>query len=251
MPTRRRGSKPKGVSKAHSKSVSKSATVGLKVDADLKRRWLEVAGVVEDAKRRGMSAFDELWEAVGEIANHDPPLYLAAGCATFKAFLEQYIGDDERTAKRNMRVARFASPHEEERYGVSKIDAALSYLEAKTGAELKGRLPVAFDRLKIPTAARGARKDVPFEEATVQELATATRKLRSSSSAPGNAKESPVVKAVRSALAVDGLRAISIRYSGGKLALAGIEPAIVAKLGKALARTRLPDDPRADRRPSR
>jgi hypothetical protein len=116
-----------------------SASVDLKVDANLKRRWLELAGVLADAKRRGMSAFDELWEAVDEIANHDPPLYLAAGCATFKAFLEEHIGEDERTARRNMRVARFASPNEEATYGVSKIDAALSYLEAKTGEELRAR----------------------------------------------------------------------------------------------------------------
>ena len=164
----------------------------MKVDADLKRRWLKVAGVVDDAKRRGMSAFDELWEAVHEIASHDPPLYLAAGCATFKAFLKEYVGEDERTARRNMRVARFASPNEEDKYGVSKIDAALSYLEAKAGEELKGRLPIAFERLKVPAAVEGVRKNVPFEEATVQQLAVATRELRSSTK--GTAKEAPLVK---------------------------------------------------------
>ena len=230
----------KHASKTKSRKPAASATVGLTIDADLKRRWKKAAAVVADAKHRGMSAFDELWEAVAEISDHEPPLYLAAGCATFKAFLAEYVGEDERTAKRNMRVARFASPEEETKYGVSKIDAALSYLEAKAGTQLKGRLPVAFDRLKVPASVNGTQKNVPFAQATVQSLAVATRVLRAAGAT--KAKESPVVKRLRSALGADGLRAISIHYAAGKVTLGDIEPALLAKLGKALSRVHLADD---------
>ena len=43
--------------------------VKVKVDAGLKKRYDAL-----DAKKRGSSAFDALWEAVGAILEHDPPL---------------------------------------------------------------------------------------------------------------------------------------------------------------------------------
>lgn len=231
----------RGESKGSKKAVPTTAppkkSVEVKIDAKLKKQWEAAASVLRDARRRGMSAFDELWETVAEVAEHEPPLYLAAGCATFKDFLERYVQEDERTARRNMRVARFASPDEEERYGVSKIDAALGYLEAKTGDELVGRLPVAFDKLKIPTNDDGGRKQVAFADATVQQLAAATRVLRNGKTA-GRANEPPLVKAVRRLLDLDGLRGVSVKLAGGKLALGGIDPSVVAALGRALARAK-------------
>ena len=217
-------------------ALKKPRAVALQIDPRLAKEWKKHLAVLDDAKHRGMSAFDEQWEAVSAIALHEPPLYLAAGCATFRAFLAEYVGEDERTAKRNMRVARFASPAEEAAYGVTKLDAALAYLEAKTGKALHGRVPVAFDKLKIPVDEGDARRNVGLAAATAAQIQAATRAMGSSPAA----KESPIVKAVRKALAGDeALRGVGVRYAGGHLSLS-FEPSVLARVAKALARTRPP-----------
>lgn len=158
-----------------------SADVSVPVDARLKKLWDEALASVRSAESRGASAFDELWEGAARIVEHDPPLYVIGGYASAREFFEQELREPERTARRMMRVARFATPREEARYGASVLDAALAYLEAKAGHALEGTLPVAFERLKIPVKDGKATKLVPLDRATVKDIAAATRALASRS----------------------------------------------------------------------
>lgn len=165
-------------------------------------------------------ARDRLRETVAEIVEHDPPLYLAGGFATDNAFFGGVLKETERSARRNIRVARYASPAEEVRFGTSKLDAVLGFLEAKSGA-LKGRLPVDLDKLRIPIARGESTVSLGIEEATVEEIAAATRALKRKEGAAAR-KTSPVVAAVSSELKSAPLRTISVRLSAGKRSLGDV-----------------------------
>lgn len=129
------------------------------------------------AQSQGAKAFDALWEAVDAIVNHEPPLYVVGDFATANQFFEGVLKETPRTAQRNIRVARFATPAHEEKYGVATLDAALAYLQAKNGAPLAGHHPIDFDALTVPVVVKGETKKKKLAELTVRDLAAATAKL--------------------------------------------------------------------------
>lgn len=217
--------------------TARPAAVTITVDRALKQRWESAIAAIHAARREGAGAFDALWEAAAEIVEHEPPLYLAGGFATAKAFIQQQLGETERNARRNMRIAKFASPSEEAQYGTSKLDAALTLLEAKAG-ELKGRLPVDFAKLRIPVDRPGGDKTVSFEEATVQEILVAARRLQRGDKT--KAPASPTVAAVTKALQSKSLKGVSVRVAGGKLSLGGIPLEAIGELSRALGKVKLP-----------
>jgi hypothetical protein len=219
--------------------LAKPVRVDVEIDRTLKKKWLAALDALEDAKREGAGAFDRQWEAVGAILEHDPPLYLAGGLSTNKAFLERHVGENERTARRMVRVAKYASPAEENRFGISKLDAAISFIEAKIGAPIQGRLPVAFDALRIPAGKDNNAEHKPLADTTVEEIHAATRALlRAGKKSP--VKASPVVKALTNELSSRALRGVSVRLAGGKVSFSGIPLDAFADFVKGLARVQLP-----------
>ncbi|HSQ63429.1 MAG TPA: hypothetical protein VLM85_09455 [Polyangiaceae bacterium] len=155
--------------------------VPVKVDASLKAAWDAVAKRLDAAEHEGAKAYDELWEAAGEAVAHDPPLYVLGGYKTAAEFFEQRLHTDKRTAERNVRVAKYATPEDEERYGSTNLDAAIRWLEAKHGP-LGARLPVAFDKLKIVVGG----KPVAFEKLTAAQIDAATRALGKKGGTPAH-----------------------------------------------------------------
>ena len=148
-----------------------SGGVTVKVDPALKRRWDFLIGAVRKAQKDGAIEFDHLWEAIGEIIDHE--LYLLGGFKDAADFFERELGEKQRNAYRYIRVAKFASPRDESRYGVTKLDAALSFIEAKVGAPLAHPpLPIAFDKLRVP---HKEGKSLSLDDARVSDIETATR----------------------------------------------------------------------------
>ncbi|MCC6559239.1 MAG: hypothetical protein IT372_40450 [Polyangiaceae bacterium] len=136
-------------------------------------------------------------------------------------------------------MAKYASPAEEARYGVSKLDAAITYVEAKQGAPAKGRVPVAFNDLKISIDRDGKTVRLGLDDASVKEIAEATRRLlRAEQKTP--AKASPVVTAITRELGKGLLAGITVRLAGGRLALGAIPVEALGDLAKALGRVKLP-----------
>jgi hypothetical protein len=232
--SRPRKRKPRAASKP------RPVEVELVVDRALRRRWQAQLTILGRSRHQGARAFDALWEAVAEIVEHDPPLYLAGGLASKKAFLAEHLGETERTASRNMRIAKYASPTEEERYGTSKIDAVLDWLEAKTGGELRGRLPVDFAKVRLHVERDGEPHRLGLDDLTVDEIEAATRELRRDRvKRPGNA--SPVVTAVTKHLRGKKLGKVTVRLAGGKLSLSGIPVDAFAAFVAALGKVDLPE----------
>ncbi len=145
----------------------------MKVDPTLERRWKALYASVHTAQREGAIEFDRLWETIGEIVDRE--LYLLGGFKDARDFFARELGENERNAYRFIRVARFASPTDEAKYGVTKLDAALSFIEAKIGAPLvHPPLPIAFDKLRFP--GKTGRK-LTLETARVADIEAATRAL--------------------------------------------------------------------------
>jgi len=216
--------------------------VDVEVDKALQKKWAQALDVLQDAKREGAGAFDRQWEAVGAIIEHDPPLFLAGGLSTVKAFLEKHVGENERTARRLVRVAKYASPAEEDKYGISKLDAAIGFIEAQIGGPAQSRLPVAFDALRVPVEKDGKTSHKLLEDSTVEEIHAATRKLqRAENKTP--VKASPVVKALTKELQTAKLRGVTVRFAGGKVSFGGVPIEAFVEFVKGLARVQLPRSP--------
>ncbi len=205
--------------------------IEVKVDRAMKRRYDALVAAIARTTRKGSSAFDERYEAIGEILDSDPPLWVAGGYSTIPAFLAAVVREPERSVRRMVRVARFASPAEETRYGVAKLDAGLAYVEAKTGNTIKDRLPIDWRALRVPVRRDGKNRRVAFADATVDELHAAARALRK----PPHAPKDPLVARVDAALRKAGLGAVRVHAAAGRLTLAGIAPADLAKVGRVLA----------------
>lgn len=212
--------------------------IQITVDRALARAWKEASATLRRTKRAGARAWDERWETIAEIVDHDPPLYLAGGHASVEQFLAAHVEESPRTARRMMRVARFASPDDEVRYGVSRLDAAIAYLEAKTG-EVFGRLPVAFDKLRIPVEKNGRVRRLPLEKISVRDLRAATRKLVREKK-KSHPKASPIVTVVERALTKAGLPGVAIRLRKDQLSLSHIPVAKLPAAARALAAVKLP-----------
>ncbi len=78
--------KPK---KSNAKTASPSAAEI--IDRALERDWKRALSALESARSGEAEQWDAKWEAVDAILAHDPPLYLAAGLKTERAFRERYL----------------------------------------------------------------------------------------------------------------------------------------------------------------
>lgn len=214
----------------------------VKVDATLKRTYDELVSQLRSHKREGASAFDALWETVGAIVEHEPPLYVVGGYKNDTEFFAGELGEKRRNAYRYIRVAKYASPNEEEKYTVTKLDAALGFIEAKLGHPLAHPpLPIAFDRLKIPVEHEGKPRKLPLVDAHVEDVLAATRALTRSSKKPRNSNES----VLRTVLAADPafkdvrlhVRKGTVSFTGVPLAALGNFATLVAKAPPRLRNT--------------
>ena len=226
------------------------------VDPALKKRWDELKRALDEATERGMSAFDERWEIAERIVTHQPPLYVFGGYKNTTEFFSEAMKEDPRSAYRFMRVAKYASPAEEEKYGVSLLDKAIAYIETQHGP-LDGPLPVAFERLKIPVrrngpkasrASRGMTAKVLLTEATVEDLERATRAAKKRS--PKDL-QSPIEKAMVAALRgkkqLAGIR-VRARAGGAKtVSFLGVPVEQLAAFAKIVGAVTLPTGKRAER----
>jgi|GEM_PF-985183 len=213
--------------------------VVVKVDARLKKLWDATIAEIREAQRQGAGSFDRLWEAAARVVDHDPPLYVLGGYATAGEFFEQVLHESERAARRFIRVARYATPAEEDRYGTSVLDAALGYIEARIGHPLDGPLPVAFDRLKIEVHRAGNKLRLPLDQVSVAEIAEATKALRKPTQGATRASDAQraLTRALRSTKALAGIR---VQESNGLASFSRVPVAQLSAFARRLLAVKLP-----------
>ncbi len=212
-----------------------SKKVVVKIDPLLMKQWNETVKRLARSKTAGAAAWDEYWEAFAGILDHRPPLYLAGGFATEAAFLAAYAPEGRSVACHNMKVARVATPKDEEKYGTSKLLEAITFLEAKNGGPLKA--PVDFGRIKIPVERDGQTRSVGLAEATGDAIREATRAV--DKKATDSRKTSPVELAIEKALKPVGVNARQVRLARDVVTLR-IKASALQRAGAALAKLRLP-----------
>lgn len=210
--------------------------VDVTVDRALKRAWEAALAELREASRAEARDWDRRYEAIGRILTHDPPLYLAGGMATAKAFIAKHVGENERQVWRWVRVAKHASPDEEAKYGVSKLDAILTLLAARAG-DVEGRLPVDFAKVRLTVTRDGKAVRLGLEDLSVDEIRrAATDEARAKAK---SATASAELRAVDAALRAAGLRA-KLRLAKGQLWFGAVPLASLKAFARALLAVRLP-----------
>lgn len=200
--------------KRTSPKTTKPLTVEVATDPQRKKRFERLQQALRTAKLEELRGFDEYWENVAEIV--EAGLHVYGGYDTAEAFVRAETEQNWRSALRYMRVAKHASPNEEQKYGVAKIDAALSYIEAKLGAPVRGTLPIRLDALKVSVVRDGAQKRLGLLDLTVRELNTATRALLASSGSEARTRRSPIELAFAKSLASEKtLKETTVRFVEG------------------------------------
>jgi hypothetical protein len=229
-------SKSKGPSKPTPKAKTKAKTSAganvlakMKVDPALKRAYDHHSAIIAKTTKEEMKDFDARWEAAGAIVDHDPPLYLAAGYKNSVDFFRSVMHEEPRNAQRYIRVARFATPMEEEIYGISKLDAAIAYIEARIGAKVEHPpLPVAFDLLQIPVGS----KTKSLRDATAAEITAATKALGAKRNKhPKHALHAGIERAMSK---VASLSDVAVTEHGGLLTFKGVPIAALTHFLRAL-----------------
>jgi len=205
-----------------------------------KRAWEKALESLARAQARETRDWDALYETLGSILDHDPPLYLAGGFKTAREFLAKRFSDeDERTVRTKVKVARYFTPEDEAKFRLSRLELLVEYKTALA----KGKLPPAAkidparERVRIPYGTGGSTRLAPFAKCNVQLLRAAVRIAKTGHVSEPVDEAAPVLK-LRAHLARHELSAVSVSLRGTKLTLAGIEVNRVAALGKALATLR-------------
>lgn len=216
--------KPKATAKPSATTnakPSKPVAVTVPVDRALKAAWDKQSKVVADATRNDARAWDAKYEAVGLIADHSPPLYLAGGFATFTAFAEKFLHEDIHHVRDWIAVAQRASPDEIAQFSATRLALILSFLRSQTK---DGALPkrVEWNTIKI-TVGKTQKRAV---DATLDEIRTARRSALAK--AHGKPHEAPEVAAVRAHFAGKALEEVTVQYRDGKFWF-GAVPGYAAK----------------------
>lgn len=219
---------------------AKKKSPALLVDKALKARWLDALERYRAGRARQTEDWDARYEALADILESEPPYYLAGGYKTARDFLRREApGEDERSVRTAIRVARHFDPVDEEKYGISKLEALLDYLEAVGGAPLApAKINLARQSIKVATGK--ITKARPFADVTRDEIKAATREALGRAGKVARTLP-PVVKQVRGLLAKAKLGAIGVRLRDKKLDLTGIALGAVPKLAKVLAAAKLSD----------
>jgi hypothetical protein len=201
------------------------------VDPALKRAYDKLIATITAASAKEAQDFDVRWEAAAKIVDHEPPLYVFGGYKSPDDFFRKAMNEEPRNARRYLRVAKLASAKDEETYGVSKLDAAIGYVEAKLGhAVAHPPLPVAFAKLRFDGK--------PLEDASVQEINAATAKL---TSAGRKKPKTPAHTAIAAALAkVDSLKSVVVRERQGLVTFEHVPLAALRHFVRALSGAKVP-----------
>jgi hypothetical protein len=177
--------KPAPMPRAAKRTLKKKTDVKVTIDRNLKRLYDEAIANFEAAAAQGAKAWDVRYEAIGEILNHNPPLY--------------------QVVYRNIRVARFANADDIERFTPTRLSLAIAWLEAKAGAPLKGNTPIAFERVRFPFKVDGKTVSKSLEEITVAELNLALALLKGRERT--SKKASPTARALLELIKKSGVKA--------------------------------------------
>lgn len=207
---------------------------------------------IDDAGRDELRGWDRKWEAVATVLQKRYFL-LDDDTPTGAAWVKKHLGEEYRTVQRNARVARLASPAEEAKYTVTKIDLAYSIdatrrLAAAKKKGVDGVVAAAPERLDLAalryTVVRSGKKlTLGLDAITAPELRALLSGKTSAHGAPPHARLSPRATRIQRTLAAHPeLRNVTLREHENALTIDQIRLDQVHALGRALSRVDLGRD---------
>lgn len=201
------------------------------VDPTLKKSYDALVAIIERASLKESSDFDAKWEAAGKIVDHQPALYVVGGFKNDVEFFKTVMNEEARNARRFVRVAKYASPEDETVYGITKIDAAIGFIEAKLGQPLEHPpLRVAFDKIRIPVKTG----TVSLENATVAQVTAATSALLQSGKARPKSHARVALEAAIGEVA--SLEDVVVREHAGRVSFTNVPLAAISHFARAVAK---------------
>lgn len=209
----------------------RNLVVKVDVDAALKRLYTEALKRLEVATAEGAQSWDRRYEAIADILEHNPPMYLAGGYSTEAAFLTKQIGENRQAVYRNIRVAKYANADDIEKYTPSRLDLAITFVETKNHGPLKGRTPIDFAKLHFPFKQGDTLVSKTLAEITVAELHDAIAHLKGREAS--SHKASPVAKALDASIKKAGVKGVKVSLTKQSVTLR-LPVEAIAKVAKAL-----------------
>jgi hypothetical protein len=196
---------------------------------------------IDDAARDEMRGWDRKWEAVATVLAKKYFL-LDDDAPSAPAWVKKHTEDEYRTALRNARVAKLASPEEEKKYTVTKIDLAYTIDEARQREAAKNKgvewaapaspRKLALAELRYTVERDGDDVSLGLDEVSVSEL----RALQRGDSAPSASASSATAKLIARAIrAQPALKNVTVAERDNELTLGKIRKDQVRALGKALS----------------
>ncbi len=127
---------------------------------------------IGNAKHDELRGWDRRWEAIATILQKSYFL-LEDDTPTALLWIKKHTDDSYRTGTRNSRVARYASPDEEQRYGITKLDLAITLAQTQHASknpnadELKS-IDFAALRYAIKTGSKS--KKLSLADVSIEQL---------------------------------------------------------------------------------
>lgn len=206
---------------------------------------------ITTAERDELRGWDRKWEAVATVLAKRYYLF-DDEANTAPLWMKKHAHEEYRTGFRNARVATLASPDEEQKYTVTKIDLAYSIDEARQRAAAKAKgvewsapeRPRKLDLSKLRYAVErdGARVSLGLDEVSVAEL----RALQSSESRSEGAPRARISKSAKAVLralsARKALSNVTIRERDNELTIDHVRADQLHDLGRTLVDLDLESD---------
>jgi hypothetical protein len=213
-----------------------------KPDAKLRAKYQALKDEMSVARRGEMRGWDRYWEAVAKIISER--WYMFDGYKNAAEWVEGELDVPLRTALRSTRIATAASPDEEAKYTPTKIDLALSILDAQAASAKKGdagadarvssRANVDFSTLRYEVTRDEKKRKVTLEEASTDELRAILRKTARKGHVTKR-RLGPTAQALADALSEhETLSDLALSERDGLIVLGGFRADQLAALGRVL-----------------
>ncbi|MDP3277847.1 MAG: hypothetical protein Q8Q09_21870 [Deltaproteobacteria bacterium] len=237
--------------KATPKPTPKPSKPTAPVAAPLAKARVEYQALLREitvAERDELRGWDRKWEAVATVLAKKYFLF-DESASTAPEWVKKYAHEEYRTGARYARVATLASPDEEQKYTISKIDLAYTIDEARQRAAAKKRgtdwtppsppKKLALDKLRYSVDREGTKVSLGLAEVSVAEL----RALQSSESRAEGAPAARVSKSARAVIKAIGaersLREVRVQERDNQLTLSSVRFDQLNALGRVLSALKL------------
>lgn len=148
--------------------------------------------LLRSLKQEGAKTYDRQWEIVGDILEHEPPLWQGRYTSEAKFIAKELPEFNRRDVARNVLVAGAFRPEDIESYTISFLEELALYVKEKGGMTER---PRALDLPRIVVDVRGDR--VRANKATIDDVKAARKSLGKKAK---RSKDGPRAAAVRKAI---------------------------------------------------